>query len=604
MSNKDTLEYNLPQTAYVNFDAVSLKNFIIQRLNENSTFTDQNYEGSNISFLIEILAYYTHVLMFYLNQNSSESLFDQSSIYENMNRIVKLIGYKPTGQQTSIVPVNCVAAADLAIGSYMIRKYSYILVDSIQYTVLNDTIFEKTTNSEEIIQSINDNLILYQGTVEEYPSYIAEGIGFETLPVVVDNLVDASTSKFISDGTLSVYVKETNNNTWYEYKEIDTLYLSKPTDRFYEVRLNESGNYEIKFGNDTFGKQLAIGDEVKVMYILSDGNKGIISKNAINGNKLFTYFTNTFNQIYEDTTASNSQIITTTLSSLLTFSNPLNSTTISEAESVESIKNNAPYLIAAQYRLVTEEDYEKFILKSLPNILNSVKVVDNDRFLGEYIDYYYRICVDPNKVNRVLINQVNFADSCDFNNVNIFCVPKFDVLRDASYPNYLSESFKNLIIDLTRGKKMISSEIVARDPIYTAFDVGFSTSSTAFSIVSNSRIVVVRDKNNKINKSTLKTKVNDFILDFFKPSNNTLGQTLNLSDLTANILGIDGISSIRTENTLENTFFNGLSFLSWNPVYADSDNDLVNQTTTLPFYKFPYFYSPQSLINKIEIIDA
>lgn len=604
MSDKDTLEYNLPQTAYVNFDAVSLKNFIIQRLNENSTFTDQNYEGSNMSFLIEILAYYTHVLMFYLNQNSSESLFDQASIYENMNRIVKLIGYKPTGRQTSMVPINCLASANLAVGSYMIRKYSYFLVDSIQYTVLDDTLFEKTTTSEENIESINDNLILYQGTVQEYPSYFSEGLEFETLPIVVDNLVNSNDTRFIADGTISVYVKEIESGTWYQYSKSDTLYLSKATDRVCEIRLNENGHYEVKFGNNTFGKRLNAGDEVKIMYILSDGNKGIISKNSINGNKLFTYTTTTFNQIYEDTTSSNSQIVTTTISPLLTFSNPLNSTTLSDAESVESIKNNAPFLLAAQYRLVTEEDYEKFLNKTLPNILNSVKVVDNDTFINEYIDYFYRICVDPNKVNRVLINQVNFADSCDFNNVNVFCVPKFDILQDGIYPNYLSESFKNLIIDITRDKKMISNEIVPRDPIYTAFDIGFSTINSLYSITQDSKLVVVRNKNNKINKAILKSKVNDVILNFFKSSNNQLGQTLNLSDLTATILGIEGISSIRTENTRENTFFNGVSFLSWNPIYVDSDNEIINQTTTLPFYKFPYFYSPQSLINKIDVIDA
>lgn len=604
MSDNNTLEYNLPQTAYINFDAVSLKDFIIKRLNEHSSFTDQNYEGSNMSFLIEILAYYTHVLMFYLNQNSAESLFDQSTIYENMNRIVKLIGYKPTGQQTSIVPINCTASATLPIGSYLIKKYSYFLVDNIQYTVLQDTIFEKTTTSDEIIRSINDNLILYQGTVQEYPSYIAEGVEFETFPVVVDNLVDPNDSRFIADGTLSVYVKEVKNDTWHLYTEIDTLYLTLPTQRSYELRLNENGHYEIKFGNNIFGKKLMSGDEVRVIYLLSDGNKGIISKNSINGNKLFTYTTDAFAQIYEDSTESTSEVVSTTTSSLLTFKNPLNSTTISEAENVESIRKNAPYLLAAQYRLVTESDYEKYLLKTIPNVLNSVKIVNNDRFIKEYIDYFYRICVDPNKVNRVLINQINFADSCDFNNINVFCVPKFDVIKDNSYPNYLTESFKNLIIDITRNNKMISHEIVPRDPIYMAFDIGFSVSSSLYSVINESKLVLLRNSSTKINKDTLKSRAVDVILNFFKSSNNTLGQTLNLSDLAADILSIEGVESLRTENRREKTFFNGISFISWNPIYVDADNQLVTQTITLPFYKFPYFYSPETLTTKIEVIDV
>ncbi len=224
--SENNLEYKLPQNAYINFDAVSLKQFIIDRLNEHSSFTDQNYEGSNLSFLIEIMAYYTHVLMFYLNQNSSESLFDQTAIYENMNRIVKLIGYKPTGAQTSIVPINCTASATLPVGAYTLRKYSYLLVDNIQYTILDDFSFEKKTSGVESIDAINNNLILHQGTIQEYPSYIASGVDFETFPVVVDNLVDKTDKRFIAHGSISIYVKTVDDGVWKTYDEIDNLYLS------------------------------------------------------------------------------------------------------------------------------------------------------------------------------------------------------------------------------------------------------------------------------------------------------------------------------------------------------------------------------------------
>ena len=50
------LDFNLPQDAYVAFDATTLKDFIIQRLNENEKFTDQNYEGSNLAAVIDIIA--------------------------------------------------------------------------------------------------------------------------------------------------------------------------------------------------------------------------------------------------------------------------------------------------------------------------------------------------------------------------------------------------------------------------------------------------------------------------------------------------------------------------------------------------------------------
>ena len=167
-NNQDNkfLDFNLPQDAYVAFDATTLKDFIIQRLNENEKFTDQNYEGSNLAAIIDIIAYSYHVLLFYLNNTASEVDFNQATLYENMNRIVKLIGYKPTGKQTSVVPINAVANSDLEKGNYTIRKYSYFLADSnTQYTFNEDYSFDKTVDGTEIINTLNDNVILYQGTV-------------------------------------------------------------------------------------------------------------------------------------------------------------------------------------------------------------------------------------------------------------------------------------------------------------------------------------------------------------------------------------------------------------------------------------------------------
>lgn len=602
MSDTKTLEYNLPTDAYINFDAVSLKNFIIQRLNESSKFTDQNYEGSNLSSLIDIIAYTTHVLMFYLNQTSSESLFTQSSIYENMNRIIKLVGYNPTGKQTSQVPINCTADSTLPTGSYYLKKYSYFLVDNIQYTILDDFFFEKVTSTNEAITTINDNLILYQGSVGEYPAYTSEGLEFETFPIVVDNLVNLKDDNFIADGTITVYVKEQDTDKWFEYSKVNTIFFSSANEKIYELRLNENGHYEVKFGNGTFGRKLEQGDEVKVMYLLSDGDAGIISKNVINGNKLFNYSSNIFNQIYDDVYSQTSTLISKDKSSLLTFINPLNSTTISDAESIEDLKKNVPFLISSQYRLVSEQDYEIYLKKSIPNILKSVKVANNEKFLEEYIQYFYSICVDPNKVTRVLLNQVNFADSCDFNNVNIFCVPDFIINVDESYPTYLPNSFKNLIRDLTNDKKMLSHEIIPRDPVYMAFDIGYSTKAATKDAYYDSKIVITLDKNTRINKQTIKEAVRNKIVNFFKAENNQLGGIMNLSTLTSDILNIDGVNLIQTTNSDDGATFNGLSFISWNPVFEGVDSEFVNQNTTMPFFKFPYFYRPLNLINKIEII--
>jgi len=93
-------EFNIPKDGYLSFDALTLKQYIKDRLNETNIFTDQNYEGSYISTINEIIAYAFNTLLYYLNQTATNSEFSETTLYDAMNRIVKLLDYKPIGRQT------------------------------------------------------------------------------------------------------------------------------------------------------------------------------------------------------------------------------------------------------------------------------------------------------------------------------------------------------------------------------------------------------------------------------------------------------------------------------------------------------------------------
>jgi len=603
MIKEQLTDYKLPQDAYVAFDALSLKDYIISRLSKNEFFTDQVYEGSNLSSIIDIIAYSYHVLLFYLNDTASESTFSQATLYENMNKIVNLIGYKPTGRQTSICSINATGGTGLAVGNYYIRRFSYFLADGIQYTFLKDYNFSKTTANAESLEALNNNAILYQGTVQQYPTYTATGINYETLPIVVTNIVDQQVERFISSGTIAVYVKEKNSGTYKEYLEVDNLYLSDSGSRVYDLRINENGNYEVKFGNGIFGRRLEEGDEVVIYYILSDNVNGLISANTLNGNKIFTYSTALFETIYSQITTEDSTLVTNTVSADITFNNLTDSTFISNSESVDDIRNNVPKFVSSNQRLVTTEDFTSFFEKELSNIAQSVYVASNKEFIDSYVKYFYDISVDPTKVNRVLINQVNFADSCDFNNVNVFCVPKFSIVSNNTL-NYVPTSFKNLIVDMAQSKKVVGMEIVPRDPVYVTFKFGITNQQIVTpSIADSCKLVVVREASNKVQKDTLKNRVAGIITSFFDLKNNNLGQNVSIRSLTSQILSVMGVRSVKTVNTAENVTFQGISFIVWNPIYATDDIVVMNQDTTLPFFKFPYFNSPETITNFIEVVD-
>jgi len=202
--------FNLNIDDYAAFDALSLKNLIIKRLNSNPVFTDQNFEGSNISAIIDIIAYAYSVLLFYLNQTAAESTFSTATIYENINKIVKLIGYSPIGYQTAILPFKAYANPQLPIETYTIPRYSYFTVNGVVYSFNTDATFTKTTSGagSEYLSDFSDQNVLYQGSYAEYPSYFATGEPFETLTMT---LVDPKNNNIIIDHfNIDVYVKSTS----------------------------------------------------------------------------------------------------------------------------------------------------------------------------------------------------------------------------------------------------------------------------------------------------------------------------------------------------------------------------------------------------------
>ena len=84
-------------TDFLKFNAYSIKDLITRKLSESSKFTDQIYEGSNIAVLIDLVSYMYQCLMYNLNNSAAESMFSDTQQYENIIRLISLIGYNPNG---------------------------------------------------------------------------------------------------------------------------------------------------------------------------------------------------------------------------------------------------------------------------------------------------------------------------------------------------------------------------------------------------------------------------------------------------------------------------------------------------------------------------
>lgn len=609
MATQNTFNnFNLNIDGYTAFDALSLKNLILTRLNSNNVFTDQNFEGSNISSVIDIIAYAYHVLIFYLNRTSSESTFSTAELYENINKIVKLLNYNPIGYQTSILYFEAQASTQLTPDTYTIPRYSYFTVNGSNYSFNSDVTFTKSTTGVENLTDFSEQNLLYQGSFTEYPTYIATGEPFEVLTLtIVDN---EGNNILIDHFNIDVYVRDNTvtSPVWTKWEATQSLFLEKSNSQKYEIRLNEFGRYEIKFGNNINGKELNVGDEVAVYYLKTNGTRGQIGPNLLNGNKLFTLTTPRLEQIKTDTTPQNLKLLANSQYAFLSFTNTNPSTDFVDMESVTSIKQNAINTFKSQYRLITSEDFTNYLLKNYSNILASVKVVNNWDFLSQHIKYYFDIGVEkPNLNSRILFNQVKFADSCNFNNIYVYAVPKLEKITSlTSRTNYLNSSQKQLILNDINNIKLATAELVINDPVYIAVDLGVKLpgETLAPSIADNTILQITRSVTSKRNPEAVKKEISEIFINYFSTTKDNLGLTISLTNLTNEILKIDGVNDIKTIRTENGVTYEvpGVSLLLYNPVYSNIDISIITQDTALPFFKFPYLNNQLEFINKISVV--
>lgn len=595
MSTNNTEQFALKKDSYVAFDALSLRQLIIDRLNEQKVFTDQNFLGSNLASVIDIIAYSYNTLIYYLNKTSTESMFSEAQLYENINRIVKLIDYSPIGFQTSTLSFNC-SATNLTQGLYTIPRYSYALVNNIPFSFNEDITFIKTTNTTESLNEIAQQRLLYQGFYQEYPVYTATG---EDNEVVILN----PGTDLVDHFNIDVYVKPILTGKWEVYTKTTNLFLEPGSEKKYEIRLNPNKRYEIKFGNDVNGAKLQPGDQVAIYYLTSQGQDGEIGPNAFTPQtKLIRYNSIQFNQISTDILENQLRLLNATEISSLVFANTTNSTPVKLAESAEDIRKTAPANYRSQYRLVTTRDYEVFVKTNFTNLLADVKCVNNWDYVSGYLKYFYDIgLTEPSKTPRALLNQVQYADSCNFNNVYLLVVPR----SGSQSLDYVVPAQKELINSAILSNKMATTETVFIDPIYKAISLGISSSLLTVDPVTDEDLcqieVIKRTSSRRDNQSITSDIVNIFT-EYFNRDNIKLGQTVDVRSLTQQILGVDGVETFFTTRIDDPSVRSeGLSLFTWNPIYPQNDKTVTTNNITLKYFEYPFFNNIALLSQKIKV---
>ena len=345
----------LPVVSSLEFEEVrdSIKNFI-----KNKTdFQDYDFEGSNLSMLIDILSYNTLYTTYNVNMASNELNLDTAVLRDNIVSISKRLGYTPSSYTSSKVKINVNASG---VGSYDVvrlkkgsalsassntRNYTFIITDDIDISVKG-----RSTVSFENIEVVEGTEFVISYTVDETNEHQRF--------FIPNNFIDAETVRVsvISDPTNTQEIEYTRKDTIVDVSNSDTVFF---------VEEVQDQKYEIVFGDDVLGRKVRDGEVVKIRYVITNGGEA----NNISNFKFIGRVEGLNVEGGGGPVTIGYNSITWSLASETQRSDGG-----SEFESSRSIKYRAPRFYASQERAVTLADYESIIAKIYPNT-DLVKVI-------------------------------------------------------------------------------------------------------------------------------------------------------------------------------------------------------------------------------------
>ena len=87
---------------FTNLNFEDIKTSIKDYLRQNSNFSDFDFEGSNLSVLINTLAYNTYITAYNTNMVANESFIDSATLRENVVSLARNIGYVPRSKRAAV----------------------------------------------------------------------------------------------------------------------------------------------------------------------------------------------------------------------------------------------------------------------------------------------------------------------------------------------------------------------------------------------------------------------------------------------------------------------------------------------------------------------
>ena len=315
-------------------DFATYKASLKQYLTQQTQFQDYDFEGSNLSVLLDLLAYNTYHNAMYLNMIGSEMFLDTAQLRESIVSHAKELNYVPRSRSSSSAEVTFIASPTDDPTTIILPAFYSI---SGNNTTNNYTF---STNSAIVLSRANNytaNITFYEGTVRT-EAFIVTANNANSVFELSSNTVDNS--------SIQVQVRNSSSDlTTTTWNKMDDIYGLTANSEVFFVQAADKFKYAITFGNGVIGKKLLPGNIILVNYRETSGEDGNSISNFRANIPAYGYSANTF-----------------------TLLNTESSSGGAYAESLDSIRFNAVRSFSTQNRAVTISDYVTLLKSQFPAI--------------------------------------------------------------------------------------------------------------------------------------------------------------------------------------------------------------------------------------------
>ena len=328
----------MPLVNFSNVDFDEIKESIKDYLRANSNFTDYDFEGSNLSAIIDTLAYNTYISSYNANMITNEVFIDSATLRENVVSLARNIGYVPRSRKASVADISFSVNASNTTAVTVTLKAGIVLTtanqfggNSYTFAIPEDITVPVTSTGVAFFTNVK----VYEGTYVTQ-TFTASSRNPNQRYILPNAGIDTDLIRVIVKDNEASSVRD-------KYSKFSSLFGVDSQTMLYFLQEIENERYEIMFGDGVFGKKIEEPNFVEVSYIVSNG----LEANGLNN---FTY---SGRMVGND-----GQSITSGVSLVFTNSPSSGGSAI---ESIESIKKYAPQIYASQNRAVTAADFEALV---------------------------------------------------------------------------------------------------------------------------------------------------------------------------------------------------------------------------------------------------